>query len=59
LGWEDPSPRARARSPAGDPTAQPGGGDPGVRLSFATIVMRWAAALFLGGLGWAGTTRRA
>ena len=54
MGWEDPSPRGRARPPAGNPAAQPGYGDPGVRLSFMTIVMRWAVALFLAGLVWAG-----
>jgi hypothetical protein len=54
VGWEDPSPRARARSPAGDPTAQPGYGDAGVRLSFTTIAARWAVALLAGGLVYAG-----
>jgi hypothetical protein len=54
MGWQDPSPRARARSPAGDPAAQPGYGDPGVRLPFMTIVVRAAVALLIGGLTYAG-----
>lgn len=54
MGWQDPSPRRQARSPAGNPDAQPGYGDPGVRLSFMTIVMRWALALLVGGLVYAG-----
>ena len=54
MGWEEPSPRARARSPGGNPVAQPGYGEPGVRLSFSTILMRWAVALLVGGLVYAG-----
>jgi formate hydrogenlyase subunit 3/multisubunit Na+/H+ antiporter MnhD subunit len=54
VGWEDPSPRARPRSPAGDPAAQPGYGDHGVRLSFVTIVLRAVAALLIGGVTYAG-----
>ena len=54
MGWQDPSPRRHARSPGGDPSAQPGYGDPGVRLSFMTIAMRWAVALLVGGLVYAG-----
>jgi len=54
MGWEDPSPRARARTPARDPAAQPGYGDPGVRLSFGAIVLRWGVALLLGGVTYAG-----
>jgi len=54
VGWEDPSPRARARSPAGNRAAQPGYGDPGVRLSFTTIVGRAVVALLVGGVAYAG-----
>jgi hypothetical protein len=54
MGWEDPSPRAQACSPGGNPAAQPGYGDPGVRLSFMVIAMRWAVALLVGGLVYAG-----
>ena len=54
MGWEDPSPRRRARSTGGDPAAQPGYGDPGMRLSFSTILVRWAVALLVGGLVYAG-----
>lgn len=54
MDWEDPSPRRRARLPAGDPAAQPGYGDPGMRLSFSTILMRWAVALGVGALVYAG-----
>ena len=54
MGWQDPSPRARARSPVGNPAAQPGYGDPGVRLSFLTIVMRGGVALMVGGLAYFG-----
>jgi len=54
MGWQDPSPRARARSPAGNPAAQPGYGDPGVRLSFLTIVVRALVALLVGGSVYAG-----
>jgi len=54
VGWEEPSPRARARSPAGNPAAQPGYGDPGVRLSFMAIAMRGGVALMVGGLCFSG-----
>ena len=54
MGWEEPSPRARSRSTGGSPAARPGYGDPGVRLSFMTIVVRWAVALLVGGLVYAG-----
>lgn len=54
MGWQDPSPRARARSSGGNPAAQPGYGDPGVRLSFVTIVVRVLVALLVGGLAYAG-----
>ena len=54
MGWEDPSPRGRARAPGGNPAVQPGYGDPGVRLSLTIILMRWAVALLVGGLVYAG-----
>jgi hypothetical protein len=54
VGWTDPSPRRHARSPGGNPALQPGYGDPGVRLSFMTIVLRCGVALVLGGLGYVG-----
>jgi len=54
MGWEDPSPRLRARSPGGNPAARPGYGDPGSRLSFTTIMLRWGLALLVGGLVYAG-----
>ena len=54
MGWEDPSPRLRARSPAGDPSAQPGyGAGPGVRLSFGTMAWRAVQAAFAGMLAYA------
>jgi len=54
MGWEDPSPRARARTPAGKPGAQPGyGAGPHVRLSFATMAWRAAQAAFAGVLSYA------
>jgi hypothetical protein len=67
MGWEDPSPRARAGTSAGNPVAQPGYADPGVRLSFGTIVVRALVALLVGFLmyqgahkglgGWLGPAR--
>jgi hypothetical protein len=56
MGWQDPSPRARARTiaAAGNPMAQPGYADPGVRLSFTTIVARALVALLVGFLVYAG-----
>ena len=64
MGWQDPSPRVRPRAPAGDPASAPGYGDDGVRLSFGTIVFRWAlvagiaALVFVGArkglVGWLG-----
>ena len=54
MGWEDPSPRMRARTAAGNPSAQPGyGAGPGVRLSFGTIAWRAAQAGFAGVLAYA------
>jgi hypothetical protein len=57
MGWQDPSPRARARSPVGDPSAQPGYGSPGARLSFMSILARAAIALMVAGLAYAGAHR--
>ena len=50
MGWEDPSPRGRARSPAGNPGYDAG---PDVRLSFGTIVWRLVQAAFAGVLAYA------
>jgi hypothetical protein len=54
MGWEDPSPRARVRTSTGNPGAQPGYTDPGVRLSFGTIVVRALVALLVGFLMYEG-----
>lgn len=52
MGWQDPSPRMRARTAA----AQPGyGAGPAVRLSFGTIAWRAAQAAFAGVLVYAAT----
>ena len=56
MGWQDPSPRARVRSPAGNPAAQPGyrgervsSGRLPFRLALALAV---AAALVVAALAW-------
>jgi len=49
LGWQDPSPRARARSLAGNPAAQPGYGV--APVSFGRIVFRLVLAAIVGTLG--------
>ena len=54
MGWQDPSPRARARSSGGSPAAQPGYGDAGPRLSFAAIMVRALVALLVGGAVYVG-----
>jgi hypothetical protein len=46
VGWEDPSPRARPRSPGGSPAAQPGYGSEAV--SFGRLLFR---GLIAGALG--------
>ena len=52
MGWQDPSPRMRAR-PSG---AQPGyGAGPAIRLSFGTMAWRAAQAAFAGVLAYAAT----
>ena len=48
MGWEDPSPRARGRSPAGRPATPPGDGDE--RVSLGRIVWRLLLAACLGAL---------
>jgi len=55
VGWQDPSPRARARAPAGSPAAQPGyqATAPEIRLSFSTILGRAMLALGAGALAYA------
>ena len=54
MGWEDPSPRARARASAGTPAAQPGyGAGPDIRLSFGTMAWRAVQAAFAGVLAYA------
>ena len=42
MAWDDPSPRARVRSPDGRPSAQPGYGSE--RVSFGRILFRLALA---------------
>ena len=46
MGWEDPSPRARSRSPADNPAAPPGYGDG--KVSFGHLLLR---VLLAGALG--------
>ena len=50
MAWDDPSPRSRARSPAG----APGYGVPEVRLSFGTIVVRTVMAVAVAACLFAG-----
>jgi len=57
MGWQDPSPRVRTRSTAGNPAAQPGYADPGVRLSFGTIVVRALVALLVAFLMYEGARK--